>query len=360
MSYRWPSASTSDLRASRWIGRFAAAVALVAAAAACSRAAPEAAKPAVAAAPVSAGPEFNHKFHLSRGVTCLDCHEGADKADKAPMPTIESCADCHEEIDEKKPAEKKATAFVDPATKKAKWHWFTKQSDEVKFSHAAHAKKKVECVECHKAVEESTRTGPELALTMDTCTTCHTAKKASNACDTCHTQIGLDRPPPSHDKLWNVRHGQAVRRGGVPQSRLEDCAMCHTEQTCIECHRREAPRDHTQFWRANAGHGLAAALDRQRCQACHTTDACVECHTTNPPRNHRGSWGAPRSRHCLGCHEKPAAAGGEGCFTCHDGTPSHLKAPAKPKGHRADDQCLLCHDRLRHPVNDQNCNECHR
>jgi hypothetical protein len=52
--------------------------------------------------------------------------------------------------------------------------------------------------------------------------------------------------------------------------------------------------------------------------------------------------------------------GSGGCFACHNGVPAHAAAPPKPDGHRADWECLLCHDKLKHPVNDQNCNECHR
>jgi hypothetical protein len=35
-------------------------------------------------------------------------------------------------------------------------------------------------------------------------------------------------------------------------------------------------------------------------------------------------------------------------------------APKKPSWHRADFQCLLCHDHLKHADNGTNCNTCHR
>ena len=323
------------------------------------QAAPAKAAPPVAA-PVVAAVAFNHKTHATRGVTCTDCHDGAESKDEAGMPTLETCMDCHEEMEEEAPPEKKIAQFVDPATKKVKWNHFTRQADEIKFTHKAHAAKKVECTSCHGDMTQRERTGPDLFLTMDACTTCHAEKKASNECTVCHTEIGKDQAPKNHDRLWMVRHGQIVRRGSA-RGRDEDCSMCHTESTCIGCHRDEKPKDHTNYWRVGPGHGLSAAMDRERCATCHMADSCVACHTSNPPRSHTGGWGAPRTRHCLGCHQQPGdSLEGGGCFACHQGTPSHQLAPPKPRGHRPDWECLLCHTKLKHAVNEQSCNSCHR
>lgn len=380
MSSLWPSAWSSDMRA-----RTIVAVLLVAAAAATSACgaasanAPAARTPAASsastvtapaapalarlpggvAAPAPPRPAFDHKAHVARGPACIDCHADAETKDSAGMPTAEACMECHEEIEEKAPPEKRIASFLDPVTKKPRWSYVTKQSDEVRFSHVAHAKEKVACIDCHRGISESQAVSPALAQTMDDCTQCHAAKGASNACATCHSVIGTETPPPNHDRLWEVRHGQIFRRG-APADRTEDCSMCHTQSSCVKCHADEKPKDHTTYWLAGPGHGLAASMDRERCSACHTSDTCTECHTTNAPRNHRGAWGSPRNRHCIGCHVRPGDASEGGCAVCHKGTPSHREAPPKPADHRPDSQCLLCHDRLRHPVNDQNCNECHR
>jgi hypothetical protein len=370
MPSRCPSAWTSEMRAARLLtvlpGALLAALFVALGSAACGAVAPKpvaaAAQPAPAAVPpagVPGRPAFDHAAHLGRGLTCLDCHTDAEKADRAGMPTAAQCMECHEGIEEEAPPEKRIESFLDPKTKEPRWSWFTKQPDEVRFSHARHAQGKVACKDCHAGVETSTQVVTGIALTMDACTACHAERKASNACATCHTEIGLDKPPANHGRLWDVRHGQIWRRG-APADRTEDCSLCHTESTCVQCHRDEKPRDHTEHWRVGPGHGLAASLDRERCAACHRTDACVACHTSNPPRSHRGAWGSPRNRHCLGCHERSLSAADGGCGTCHQGTPSHRTAPPKPATHRPDWQCLQCHERLRHPVNDQNCNECHR
>lgn len=366
MSSRWRSASTSDRR--RTIAALAALVlplglclAAVAGAGCGGASAPAAAGTGVAQPKtVDTRPAFDHKAHLGRGPTCVDCHPGAESKDEAGMPTLETCMDCHEEMEEKAPPEKKVAQFFDPKTKAPKWSRVTSLGDELVFSHEPHTAKKVPCADCHRGIEESTRVTADLAMNdMDACMACHAEKKAPNECATCHTRIGLETPPPNHDRLWTARHGQLVRRG-APRSRAEDCTLCHQESSCLRCHAEEPPRDHTQNWRVGPGHGLAAALDRERCQACHTSDACTECHTSNPPRSHRGGWGSPRNRHCLGCHEGSLGSASGGCSTCHAGAPSHLDAPRKPRDHRPDSQCLLCHDDLKHPVNSQNCNVCHR
>ncbi|MCG3133288.1 MAG: hypothetical protein HMLKMBBP_00413 [Planctomycetes bacterium] len=309
---------------------------------------------------------FSHKFHLSRGTTCEDCHEGTETKDRAPMPALEFCMDCHEEIDAEKEPAKTVAAFLDKKSGKPEWSRVTAQPKDIVFSHKTHlAGKKTACADCHRGIEESDAVSKQLFTDMDACMACHASKGATNECATCHSDMGPGWMPPSHQRAWDVMHGQAVRRG-APQGRLEDCALCHTDTTCRSCHSTQPPRDHTETWRAGGGHGLSAALDRERCQTCHQADTCNECHTSLRPRNHRGSWGAPRNAHCNGCHVPLASSGAEdGCSVCHRGAPSHASAPRMPQNppHTPSMQCRQCHDgrpRLRHADNGMNCLSCHR
>ncbi len=444
MSSRWRLSSRSERSRGRAGIPAAVFFALAAAVAGCSafdvfKKAPDA-KQADAPAPVAVAPTkpaalaapariaFDHKFHLSRGPACLDCHEGADKEVKASMPKMEFCADCHTEIDEKKPKEKTLAAFLDKDGKTPIWSRVTAQIDDVVFSHKTHADKKVDCVECHKGIAESTAVGPGLFVDMDACVKCHQTKNAKTECATCHKASaksvaegkGQFWPPSNHAaSTWRGAHG-GVARAGAPQSRAEKCDACHgkdgfpesascatchastkpadharlwkevhgqtvrrdpgvvtsrcafchessgfpTQSRCTGCHMSEPPRDHTQSWRVNAGHGLSAEMDRTRCAACHTSDTCAACHSTLAPRSHRGGWGAPRDRHCVGCHLPLEPTLEQGCGVCHQGTPSHATAPAMPAvpPHRPDLQCRQCHTptRLRHADNGTNCLVCHR
>lgn len=325
-----------------------------------------AAPAAEAAKPVPAAPAariaFDHQFHVGRGAACLDCHEGAEKTAKAGMPSLEFCMDCHTEIDEKKPKEKTIASFLD-ASGKPQWSHVTAQAGTIVFSHATHAAKKIDCKDCHKGIEESKAVTKELFVDMDACTQCHAQKRAKNECATCHSDAeGGGLKPDNHRRMWTTLHGQVVRRG-APETRAENCSLCHTESSCKSCHATEAPRDHSTSWRVDAGHGIAASLDRARCAACHTSDTCESCHSTVEPRNHRGGWGAPRNRHCVGCHLPLSRDEPGGCGVCHKGTPSHQTAPRMPSRppHAPDQQCRTCHDRkLKHVDNGTNCLACHR
>jgi hypothetical protein len=370
---------------------------------------------------------FDHKFHLGKGVACEDCHEGTEKSDKAPMPPLEFCLNCHTDIDAKKPPERTVAAFLDKPGGTPQWSHVTAQAPGIVFSHKTHVAKKLECAECHKGIEESTAVSKDLFVDMDACVNCHKAKQAKTDCATCHKESaqriaegkGPYWPPANHVKTWQQEHG-AVAAAGKPRSRAEQCDLCHgrdagpgatscnqchiskkpadhekiwitmhgqavradpgkvtsrcafcheatgfpQESKCLGCHATQPPRDHTQSWRVDAGHGLAAALDRERCEACHTTDSCIACHTSMQPRNHRGGWGAPRDAHCNTCHLPLSLDDPGGCGVCHKTTQSHSAAPRMPAQppHRPDLQCRQCHNgppHLKHADNGTNCLTCH-
>src|SRR5262245_10893764 len=58
---------------------------------------------------------FNHEAHTVRGISCADCHEGAEKEAKAGMPSKAFCMNCHDDLDKEKdkPLEKKVAWFLD-------------------------------------------------------------------------------------------------------------------------------------------------------------------------------------------------------------------------------------------------------
>lgn len=386
--WRWPSISepmTVAIRAACVAAALAGAASLSACGAfrkADAPAAPAAAAPAkdapkvaasVAQAPAAPkaparparppGPAFNHQNHLGRGVGCLDCHEGADTKDKAALPTLEQCMECHEEIEPEAPPEKKVAQFVaDAATSKMRWHEFTKQSPEVRFSHAKHAAKGVECLQCHAGMDANQRTGPELFLTMDACMACHTAKKASNECAVCHTKVGREWKPGNHDAAWRGLHG-GVWKLGSPTSHAENCTLCHSEPQCSDCHAKTPPADHTAAFRVGPEHGAMYQTRSSRCAMCHTEQSlCVDCHHTTPPQDHTPMWrGSPahgiasesRPERCATCHEETT------CMSCHRDTPprDHTNFWRTGPGHglaaRMDrERCSSCH------TTDQ-CVECH-
>ncbi len=302
---------------------------------------------------------FNHEAHIVRGTSCADCHETAEKDVKAGMPSKAFCLNCHEDLDKDaaKPLEKKVAWFLDEKGEPA-WSSFTKQSSEIRFSHAAHAARGVACTACHEGVDKDTGLVPGKVQRMASCTACHAQKAvAKNTCATCHTRLDLAVPPANHGQLWTSLHGRAAREG-VATATANNCALCHKNDACTTCHQTRPPADHTEAWR-HRPHGLAAGIDRQRCTTCHAADGCARCHQETVPRSHGAGWGGPSNQHCRGCHvpvqREPS------CAVCHRSTPSHDAAPPKPGWHTPAMNCRSCHAlSLKHPDNGDNCNACHR
>jgi hypothetical protein len=157
--------------------------------------------------------------------------------------------------------------------------------------------------------------------------------------------------------MWLKVHGDVARAHAGGTS--EDCTLCHSENSCSECHLTQMPPSHTNFWRRR-GHGQIAAFDRDDCSTCHQPDACNRCHEQALPVSHRGTWGGTRSTHCFSCHFPLRA---EGCFTCHKDANSHQLATPLPANHFPGMDCRQCHGLtapLPHVDNGTDCEACHR
>jgi hypothetical protein len=298
---------------------------------------------------------FSHARHVGQeGLECSSCHESYAMSDDPGMPELESCMACHETIDAEKPAERRIeTLFADGkfvATHAAAL------SDELVFSHQKHASGELECASCHAEIETNDRIDESIGVSMQRCVDCHAERSVKAECETCHTVIREEWPPPSHDAHWKRMHGGVVRSGSLATA--DTCSICHSELTCIACHKDEPPESHTNFFRRR-GHGITAMMDRQTCAACHEPASCDRCHAEVRPRNHSARWGAPQNNHCLVCHFPLRS---EACITCHKTTTSHNSAAPKPPWHTPVMNCRQCHglsEPLPHVDNGDDCNICH-
>jgi len=70
------------------------------------------------------------------------------------------------------------------------------------------------------------------------------------------------------------------------------------------------PVSHTGRWKDDI-HGKFAAIDRESCALCHTSDSCSQCHNQVPPSH------APLALFAAGTHEFAARLDERSCFTCH-------------------------------------------
>jgi hypothetical protein len=141
---------------------------------------------------------YNHLLHQEdAGLSCEDCHFFRDDGTYAGKPSLDTCVECHEEPQGE--TESEATLveeYVQPG-KEIPWISYSRQPDNVFFSHAAHVKiAEMECTACHRDVEEETMappvrvnrlTGyPNEIMKMYVCEDCHAEKNVTNSCDVCH------------------------------------------------------------------------------------------------------------------------------------------------------------------------------
>lgn len=179
----------------------------------------------------------------------------------------------------------------------------------IQLDHAEHARRNGSCVSCHVRTAHPLPTrGTPLSL-MTQCFTCHgTAEQpeASAECGLCHPS-GFDLHPTSHKEArWARGHG-SVAKNDRPQ-----CAMCHQQSYCDDCHGLEIP--HPAGWAQGgekAGHADLGTRDRELCAQCHLEkpDLCSMCHhqTYDPAK---GNW----VRQHYSEVEKTGVAY---CFECH-------------------------------------------
>jgi hypothetical protein len=293
---------------------------------------------------------------------CLDCH--GIKAKHAAAPDS-ACATCHLTLAE-------ATAL--PRERIAK---FPKP-----VSHE------------ESAFSEARGHGELAKKSTASCATCH----AREYCTQCHVDAPENRPiqelaadprslaiaaelkaPASHtDRRFQARHGGMARRDATV------CATCHTQESCLACHRAQ-PGVAARMPTAGGGRGRGAVIERKRpgthvadfadrhgtlarsspkpCSACHARAECLDCHRPNPgaagtyhpagflTRHPTAAWS--RQSDCSECHNQGAF-----CGTCHQ--QAGLVASRRLAGgyHDAQPSFLLNHGTAARQ-NLESCTTCH-
>jgi hypothetical protein len=141
---------------------------------------------------------YNHAIHQEEaGMSCEDCHYFREDGTYAGKPSLAACAECHAEPQgETEDEAKLVSEYVEPE-KEIPWISYSRQPDNVFFSHAAHVMMaEMDCTDCHRDVEEETKAPPvkinrltdypNEIMKMYVCEDCHARENVSNACDVCH------------------------------------------------------------------------------------------------------------------------------------------------------------------------------
>jgi predicted CXXCH cytochrome family protein len=142
---------------------------------------------------------FSHALHAGgMDLDCRYCHAQAETTAGAGMPAAGLCLGCHDHVGT-------GAAAVAPLRDAAalggvlEWRSVHRLPAHVRFHHAAHVAKGVDCGFCHGAVQEMPRTVKVETMSMGWCLDCHRD------------------PTPA---LPADHHG--LRRDG-----MTDCTTCH-------------------------------------------------------------------------------------------------------------------------------------
>jgi hypothetical protein len=314
---------------------------------------------------------FSHAKHSD--ASCTDCHAAATSTSSADvlLPTGAKCRECHDEKD--------VRAYLNvPSGTPVEQAQLSRAAKPVRFNHAKHLPLAGgECEICHaeyKKIAYSAESPMQLP-SMRVCSACHsdrvgdmTAAMGAEThgppeCSTCHESMAGLLPPSHREANYRTTHKRLIRVAGGK----ENCAACHTDASCQECHSgmgvgsantatsliapfgpRGDAMDNArpmQIQRVHsltyvATHGLAAAGKSAECATCHETETfCVQCHTSpidavgfNPePASHGsptfitlgvGSGGGMHAtlarrdiEHCAACHDRDGAE--PACVKCH-------------------------------------------
>lgn len=132
--------------------------------------------------------KFSHKLHAGDNkIDCQYCHVGVEKSKHATIPSANVCMNCHKYIQEgpeygtKEIAKIYAALDFNPETqqygpnpKPIQWIRVHSLPDHAYFNHAQHVKVgKIECKECHGAIDSMTVVSQYSPLTMGWCINCH-------------------------------------------------------------------------------------------------------------------------------------------------------------------------------------------
>jgi hypothetical protein len=319
---------------------------------------------------------FSHYTHVTDNeMDCADCH-GELKDGPFKKPDHAVCAECHDDWIETKEITADTCGNCHQGVpldalqrEREKEKKETKKGVETEpagnFVHTESLAKR--CAECHgNLMDEKLKQVPAWTR-KESLRIREQSHRGAQDCATCHVDMDRETPPPNHNQNWTRRHGPL---GLQPDNA---CGVCHTEQSCRECHQETMPESHNNLWRLKT-HSIEAAWDRARCMVCHEQDSCTACHSEIRPQSHNASW---EKTHCYQCH--PSSATGTGCAFCHEGgldahpnphpanwQNDHCRSchPGTPEG----DRCAVCHGNVGlgehpnpHPANweSRHCGQCH-
>ncbi len=248
---------------------------------------------------------FSHKYHAEEvGATCTDCHKAAEsqQATDNLLPDMQGCYTCHD-------AETECTVCHKNPEQAIVYPRIT--TYVAKFSHQQHLMKSDSCLACHGGVNLSENVLDKHLPTMKECMACHPLTSQTDYCYSCHNQTDLLKPA-DHHLTWKKDHGI------VASDQKSECATCHQDQSCLDCHRNENLDHRIHPLNYVNKHGIFAKGNKENCYTCHEElSFCVDCHRQRMvmPRTHAAAnWS---NKTTGGGHARAAKLDLDSCISCH-------------------------------------------
>lgn len=127
--------------------------------------------------------KFSHLVHAKQNqISCFYCHHTAEYSKNAGIPSVNVCWNCHSIVREGNRSGRfeinKIVAAYENTKKPIEWVKVHNLPDHVFFSHAQHVGAgKLDCAECHGAVEDMDVVYQYSDLSMGWCLDCHRTRK---------------------------------------------------------------------------------------------------------------------------------------------------------------------------------------
>jgi hypothetical protein len=275
--------------------------------------------------------KFDHKAHLDRSIPCARCHgdlKDVALATRAQLPSMPLCLGCHDSRKGKLHAGSRCTTCHLPSREgtletrfasgvlkpsgalKGDTHGLSFRTqhaavarDEERYCMSCHTQRY--CMTCHDGVVKPldfhgndyvSRHSVDARRNDPNCSACH---RAQTFCLGCHERLGITDLRTSiesafsplttrrfHPAGWadDRATGQPSHHAWQAQRNLRQCAACHRQETCLECH---GARDgigaqgkmqvnpHPPDWRG--GQRCRALADRNQ-------RMCLRCHAHGDPQ----------------------------------------------------------------------------
>ena len=167
--------------------------------------------------------KFSHKVHSGdNGIDCMYCHTTVEQGKSAGIPAPGLCMNCHVLIREGTHSGKFEIAKVVEAFENkvpVEWIRIHNLPDHVFFSHAVHVGSgKLECAQCHGAVEEMDLMTQVSDLSMGWCVNCHR-----------DTEVKFSDNPyyRHHTKLNEELKAGDIEKVTAEDIGANDCMRCH-------------------------------------------------------------------------------------------------------------------------------------